>query len=462
MRDLEFHPDDFFDEPIHDAWAEGIARRLAGALRPLEVQWLRLSDARDHTLAEWGQQPQAAAGKPIWEFEEEQVTLQAEVGNGRVRLSGEWSDGETLRRIETVASSALGAVQATLSAIAPSFAHALAVTIDLHRQHEVLVKSESRVRQLRTEQAALKTKQDQLIKEVLAEHELRMAQERDLAQRLEAEVVARTEQLALEKERAERASKVRDLLLSNMSHELRTPLTAILGFVEILLDEDTDAEESRGFLETIQRSALRLLGLVDDVLQLSHLASADAVEGIVECDPRELVPNALEGFPETAADKGLVFSIENDEPLPAMIATDPNRFRQVLRALVHNAVKFTTEGSVRVTLASEGSPPQRRLSVAVADTGPGIAPQQLETVFEPFQQADISTTRKFGGVGLGLSVARRTAELLGGEITVESTLGKGSAFRLLLPLQPPQTESPTKRPSPDQEPLVGAVHANPR
>jgi signal transduction histidine kinase len=279
--------------------------------------------------------------------------------------------------------------------------------------------------------------------------------ERDLATQIEMALYRHQtdRELRRAKVAAENANVAKTQFLANMSHELRTPLTAIMGYVG-LLQLDPPAVERQSYLAVVQRNAQVLLQLINDVLDLSRVEAGLLTVQRQACDPRQVVAEVLNLFRLRADEKGLPLAVEYRYPLPDTIQTDPVRLRQILLNLVGNAVKFTAAGGVSVELSyTAGHPCQ--LSFAVADTGIGIEPALVETMFEPFTQADSAPTRRYGGSGLGLTICRRLADLLGGRITVESQLGQGSTFTLALDLDPAEQVAgaqPQVAPVPSQPP----------
>ncbi len=236
------------------------------------------------------------------------------------------------------------------------------------------------------------------------------------------------------KDAAVAASAAKSAFLANMSHEIRTPMSAILGFTDLLI-EDTEDPSSLEALETIKRNGESLLGLINDILDLSKVESGN-LEAVHEpCSPMGIVNNVSSLLGVRAQQKGVRLTVESHGPIPASIHSDPDRLRQILMNLVGNALKFTAAGTVKVEVAWAGNENGGQLRFEVADTGIGMTEQQLAVVFRPFEQADSSTTRNFGGTGLGLTISRRLAELLGGSIDVHSTPGVGSTFILEIPIQ---------------------------
>ncbi len=238
------------------------------------------------------------------------------------------------------------------------------------------------------------------------------------------------------KEEAEASSRAKAQFLANMSHEIRTPMTAILGFAELLREQVTDARQQE-LTEIIYRNANYLLKIINDILDLSKIEAGKIQLDVQDVSPFEVLEDVKSMMRRPAEEKGLELSLEYRSPLPKSIRTDPFRLRQILVNLLGNAVKFTHQGSVHMVaelLGASGSEPL--LAVDVIDTGVGIPQEKLNSIFQPFVQADSSTTRRFGGTGLGLSISLHLAHLLGGTITVESTPGRGSRFRLTVPTGP--------------------------
>lgn len=226
---------------------------------------------------------------------------------------------------------------------------------------------------------------------------------------------------------AEAGERAKSQFLAAMTHELRTPLNGVLGMAELLQGtalEPTAREQVR----TLVRSAESLLRLVDDLLLLIHLDAHEVAPDPVSLDPSELVHEVLRSPEAGVAAPGVGRYIEVQGEMPALLKTDARLLRRALCALVNNALKFTREGSVRVGLRWE----RDELTVTVADTGPGISPAEHARIFEAFYQVDASSTRREGGVGLGLALAANIARLLGGELTVDSALGAGARFSIRL------------------------------
>ena len=231
------------------------------------------------------------------------------------------------------------------------------------------------------------------------------------------------------REAAEAASRAKSEFLANTSHEIRTPLTAIIGYTDMLLDRDITNAERVAHVDAIRRNGEHLLAVMNDILDLSKIEAGKMTLEQVACSPIVLVSEVAEFMRPRATAKGLAFDLEWSGPMPERITTDPTRLRQILLNLVSNAVKFTERGGVRMVASLDDRDPERPLlRIDVVDTGIGMTSDQQTGLFQPFVQADVTTTRRFGGSGLGLLITRRLADLLGGEVSVGSELGRGSTF----------------------------------
>jgi chemotaxis family two-component system sensor kinase Cph1 len=250
---------------------------------------------------------------------------------------------------------------------------------------------------------------------------------------------AREIRLLIANARAEEATRAKAQFLAQMSHEIRTPMNAILGYADILAREiqELSPAEQLSMLRTIKGSGEHLLSLIDDILDLSKIEANKLEFDFIPCSLAEIAREAVSLMRVPAQGKGLAISVEFAGPIPDTIRTDPRRFRQVLLNLLGNAVKFTEKGQVRMVVRVEqGTASNAQIVVDVIDTGLGMTQEQLARVFEPFTQADNSTSRRFGGTGLGLTISKTFAEKLGGDLTVESQYGHGSTFRLRIEAGP--------------------------
>ena len=232
------------------------------------------------------------------------------------------------------------------------------------------------------------------------------------------------------RESSEQANRAKSDFLANMSHEIRTPLNAILGFGDKLLLEGTEEAERAESVEMIRANGQHLLQIINDILDLSKVEAGRLELEDIEYDPYRIAHEAVAMYSSKAQEGRLELVLEHEGALPSRVHGDPTRLRQVLLNLVSNAIKFTSDGSVRLVVRLDESDAQApALEFDVVDTGIGMSEEQLAQVFQPFVQADTSTTRKYGGTGLGLALSKHLAERMGGGLSALCTPGQGCTFR---------------------------------
>jgi PAS domain S-box-containing protein len=304
------------------------------------------------------------------------------------------------------------------------------------------IKDMLRSNQMRDFEATYRTNSGKLIPVLLSASTMRDNAGRPLAIITVAKDITARKQMERElldaKATAEAASRAKSAFVANMSHEIRTPMTAILGYADLLTHPTQGEEDRRRCIQTIRRNGEHLLTVINDILDVSKIEAGKMTTEKITCSPVQIVADVAALMKVRAVDKYLGFDVRYIGAIPQAIQTDPTRLRQILMNLLGNAIKFTHQGSVKllVSLADSIDAANPRLRFDVVDTGVGLTTEQLDLLFRPFAQADNSTTRKFGGTGLGLTISKRLAMMLGGDLTVRSEAGQGSTFTLIVQTGP--------------------------
>lgn len=256
---------------------------------------------------------------------------------------------------------------------------------------------------------------------------------------------AAEERMLLAIRAAEENSQLKSAFLANMSHEIRTPMNSIIGMTRLVLDSELQSRQ-REFLQIAHSSAESLLTIINDILDFSKIEAGKLDIENIEFDPRQVVSDACKTLYPKFTQKNVQLLLDFDASLPCKVLGDPGRLRQLLLNLISNALKFTEQGHVRVEASAAKEANGYRFSIKVEDTGCGISPDKLSSIFDAFSQADSSATRKFGGTGLGLAISRNLAQLMGGDIRGTSELGVGSVFFVSLFLPRTEEDGTCERP----------------
>ncbi|MCH2241975.1 MAG: ATP-binding protein, partial [Aquabacterium sp.] len=334
-------------------------------------------------------------------------------------------------------------------ALAEPIGAALQAALYRQRQADLLEETQRQAEELQAQQEELRVSNEELEEQSRALREsqsrledqqaelettnVRLEEQTERLERQKQELLITQRAMRLNADKLEQANRYKSEFLANMSHELRTPLNSSLILAKLLADNRNGnlTPDQVRYAESILSANNDLLTLINDILDLAKIESGHADTQIEAVALETLLARLQDTFAPIAADRGLGFSIDVEPAAPATLVTDPQRLVQILRNLLSNAFKFTEAGEVRLQVRAQ---PGQRIAFAVRDTGVGIPAEQQAIIFEPFRQADGSTSRKYGGTGLGLSISRELARLLGGDITVQSQQGQGSTFTLEVPV----------------------------
>jgi CheY-like chemotaxis protein len=276
----------------------------------------------------------------------------------------------------------------------------------------------------------------ELIKRVETQVELKKKSEQliDFNKRLEEKVKLRTSELNIERKKAEIANRAKTLFLANMNHELRTPLNSIMGFTSLLETTNLN-EEQTGYLDIIMNSSHDLLKIITEILEYTNIDSTIKEIHKTKVKPAVMIDEAIGSLRIQAIRKGLHISTQIPDQLPDIFA-DELKIKQILISLISNAIKFTPSGKIEISVKLENEiDEEAQLTISVSDSGVGIDPEKIEYIFEEFYQIDETFTRQFGGLGLGLSLAKGLTTVINGTISVKSEVGKGSTFTLMVPVK---------------------------
>jgi two-component system sensor histidine kinase/response regulator len=267
----------------------------------------------------------------------------------------------------------------------------------------------------------------------LQEREARLAERSSELARVNLELESAVQVAESSRRQAMHASEAKSMFLANMSHEIRTPMNGVLGISDLLLQTEL-SELQRQYAETIQRSGQVLLEIIDEILDFSKLEAERLKLESLDLHLHDLLEEATSMFADRARAKGLAISLHVDPDVPCGVRGDAVRLRQIISNLLSNAIKFTERGAIGVRVQRLSTSAGLRLRLEVQDTGIGIAPERLDSIFEHFTQADLSTARRYGGTGLGLAIVRRLVQLMAGTVTAQSRPGIGSVFTVELTL----------------------------
>ncbi|RMF81969.1 MAG: response regulator [Planctomycetota bacterium] len=443
MSDLELEIAAMFGDAASPADDSGVLAALSKALRAKNLRDLMICDPDGAVVAHWAAPGGGAPTEAVGRIAKSIATaLECEPFVGLVEGNSLSAFGARESAVEAGRPRRfLGAIvergkpdAACDLALGAQFAVFAEFVLRAYDSHERLERERRRNQQLRNEQNILRQAHESTVDEILREREQRLQEKHKYINELEQEVERRSQALREALMKAEQANRTKSEFLANMSHEIRTPMTAILGYSENLLDDELPEDERKTAIQAIRRNGEHLLAVINDILDISKIEAGKLEIEKLVYSPIRVVAEVVDLLRGRAQERGIALEACFKGAIPEQIFTDPTRLRQVLINLVGNAIKFTEEGSVRIKVslrAGEGDA-EPQLIFDVTDTGIGLSDQQMARLFAPFSQADSSTSRRFGGTGLGLVISRRLARALGGDVTVRSRLGVGSTFRVAI------------------------------